>query len=921
MADSKEKKWEQVQIKAFKSWVNSTLEKQNIAPIEKIDRDLQDGVRLLIFLENVCGKKVGKYDHNPRSRIQMIQNLNLAVQFIQNELGVRLVGISAEDICDGNLKLILGLLWSLFRKLRIEQVVSSEGQKIEDGLLLWVQKMTEGYNGVHIENFKHSFNDGLAFSALVNRFNPELLDFANINSDDKEANLERAFDIAEKQLGIPKLLDTADLVNGTPDERSVTLYVSLFFHAFVASEERRKIEASKNVITDKLTALQNSLTDVESERDEIIERNRSLKKKQDELEELLRLKEEKQNETDEKVRLLDEELSFSRERSIHDAESINLLEQKICCLEELLESEVSERNKTNENRQRLQAELEELKARQKQLAVENESLEEMRKRLLTENEKRDGLLADLENRKSLLQKELEQLRKNVENEIERRRNAAQEVLRLKNEVENLRKRQIVQGKARGGLDILRINLEEHLEDMYRWRELHEYVLEEDRHIFDLDKVMADIKDKTFEEQLEYLDDQLQAENKSLLRIIRLKDSQFKLKDIELKKGFLFMKGRKDWKRRWFSLKGQALHYYENESSERCEGFVDLTKGCDVVRQKAVKEEDSVKKQWPLKITVGDRKLFVRAASKKERHSWYLFLASKIAHINYLKACETTGARPDTRLITLFSSENIPNLFLDNRPLNDDSAAALARVLPAHDETETLSLCNTNLNDSSVKPIAEVLEKLGIKTLSLNNNKIASEGALLLAQGIKTNNSLTELNLENNLIDDRGVIEIASAIAAKPAITMLNLSGNKIATEGVKALVESLSGTRTLPDLLLARNSIDDEAASSLATIFTSNPTITNVNLSGNHISDSGSASIAKALSTNTSVLNLDLSNNNIGTNGALAFESLLKINPCLNNVNLSGNKKILGGAEIASLLREGFCFPSLSLSRLHPTHA
>jgi len=137
--------------------------------------------------------------------------------------------------------------------------------------------------------------------------------------------------------------------------------------------------------------------------------------------------------------------------------------------------------------------------------------------------------------------------------------------------------------------------------------------------------------------LKYLDENLQRENKPLLRIIKLKDSGLRLRDVESKSGWLFMKGRKDWKKRWFSLRGFTLFYFETEAGERCEGYVDLNKGCEVVRQKAVKEDDSAKKQWPLKISVGERKLFVRAATKKERHSWYLFLASRIAHLNYLKS--------------------------------------------------------------------------------------------------------------------------------------------------------------------------------------------------------------------------------------------------------------------------------------------
>jgi len=426
-----------------------------------------------------------------------------------------------------------------------------------------------------------------------------------------------------------------------------------------------------------------------------------------------------------------------------------------------------------------------------------------------------------------------------------------------------------------------------------------------------------LKDKSFEQQLEFLDDQLQAENKSLLRIIRLKDSEFQLKELEVKSGWLFMKGRKDWKKRWFSLRGFILYYYENETGDKGhEGLVDLNRGCEVVRQKAVKEDDSAKKQWPLKITVGDRKLFVRAPTKKERHSWYLFLASKIAHLNYLKSVEASGARVDTRLITLFNSESITDLHLDHRAIGEDAAVALSKTLPAHDETEHLSLIDTNLDDNTIKPVAEVLEKLSLKSLNLSKNKIGGPGAEELAKGIAQNVSLVDLNLEDNKIDDAGVSTLAANIAAKPALTSINFNGNNIGASGAKALAEHLStGDHALPHLLLSRNHLGDEGATAIAHLLSSNKTISQVFLAGNGIGDRGAIAICQALGSEALVTELDLSDNNIGTDGALAVQKLLATNSTLASVNLSGNKRLTGSAALAPLFKEGFSFPRLSISR------
>jgi cortexillin 1/2 len=122
MSGLKERGWELVQIKAFTSWINGYLTKRDMG-LEDIRTDLSDGIRLICFLELLSGKKVKtKYDIHPASRIQKIQNLHIALQFLEKETDIKLQGIGAEDFADGNLKLILGFLWSLFKRFRIQTI-------------------------------------------------------------------------------------------------------------------------------------------------------------------------------------------------------------------------------------------------------------------------------------------------------------------------------------------------------------------------------------------------------------------------------------------------------------------------------------------------------------------------------------------------------------------------------------------------------------------------------------------------------------------------------------------------------------------------------------------------------------------------------------------------------------------------------
>ena len=61
---------------------------------------------------------------------------------------------------------------------------------------------------------------------------PDLINFNRLNKDDHLNNLRNAFDVAEKHLGIPQLLDAEDIDVSKPDEKSVMTYVASYYHTF-----------------------------------------------------------------------------------------------------------------------------------------------------------------------------------------------------------------------------------------------------------------------------------------------------------------------------------------------------------------------------------------------------------------------------------------------------------------------------------------------------------------------------------------------------------------------------------------------------------------------------------------------------------------------------------------------------------------
>jgi len=104
-----------------------------------------------------------------------------------------------------------------------------------------VKKKTKGYKNVNVTNFNNSWQDGLAFCALIHKHRPDLIDFDSLNPSKKKENLQLAFDIAEKHLDIPQLLEPDDLINSVrPDDKSIMAYVAYYWKKFAGSNKTQK---------------------------------------------------------------------------------------------------------------------------------------------------------------------------------------------------------------------------------------------------------------------------------------------------------------------------------------------------------------------------------------------------------------------------------------------------------------------------------------------------------------------------------------------------------------------------------------------------------------------------------------------------------------------------------------------------------
>ncbi|PNJ07985.1 PLEC isoform 13, partial [Pongo abelii] len=170
---------DRVQKKTFTKWVNKHLIKAQ-RHISDLYEDLRDGHNLISLLEVLSGDSLPR--EKGRMRFHKLQNVQIALDYLRHRQ-VKLVNIRNDDIADGNPKLTLGLIWTIILHFQISDIQvsgQSEDMTAKEKLLLWSQRMVEGYQGLRCDNFTSSWRDGRLFNAIIHRHKPMLIDMNKV---------------------------------------------------------------------------------------------------------------------------------------------------------------------------------------------------------------------------------------------------------------------------------------------------------------------------------------------------------------------------------------------------------------------------------------------------------------------------------------------------------------------------------------------------------------------------------------------------------------------------------------------------------------------------------------------------------------------------------------------------------------------
>uniref|UniRef100_A0A8K9WSS4 Calponin-homology (CH) domain-containing protein n=1 Tax=Oncorhynchus mykiss TaxID=8022 RepID=A0A8K9WSS4_ONCMY len=224
--------WKKIQQNTFTRWCNEHLKCINKS-ITDLQKDVGDGLKLIGLLEVLSQKKMYRKHHNrPNLRQMKLENVSVALEFLDGE-HIKLVSIDSKAIVDGNLKLILGLIWTLILHYSIsmpmwEDEDDEEANELtpKQRLLGWIRnKVPE----LPINNFHRDWRDGKALGALVDNCAPGLCpDWQAWDPNQPVENARGAMQQADDWLGVPQVINPEEIVDPEVDEQSMMTYLSQF---------------------------------------------------------------------------------------------------------------------------------------------------------------------------------------------------------------------------------------------------------------------------------------------------------------------------------------------------------------------------------------------------------------------------------------------------------------------------------------------------------------------------------------------------------------------------------------------------------------------------------------------------------------------------------------------------------------------
>ncbi|EMG50775.1 cher Filamin-A [Candida maltosa Xu316] len=251
MVHSQVSPWELLQESTMVKWVNQKLMEDTISPetptstypnvphtITNLSEDLKDSLVLTKLVnriiyevtlnpEHPMNKKSKKLYYltpiykNPTFKLQKLENLSDLLKFLNLILGINVNSISPENIFDGELKLNLGLVWSLFIfNTSCCFPGNPSYMSIKTTLLKWMNNIL---SDKVIKNFNKDwgFEPEVIIYEIISHYSP---------ATPAGMDLPTIMDYLEETIALPKLIDPDDFQY--LDEKCIIVYLIEMYKIF-----------------------------------------------------------------------------------------------------------------------------------------------------------------------------------------------------------------------------------------------------------------------------------------------------------------------------------------------------------------------------------------------------------------------------------------------------------------------------------------------------------------------------------------------------------------------------------------------------------------------------------------------------------------------------------------------------------------
>ncbi|XP_043645284.1 filamin-A isoform X2 [Drosophila teissieri] len=213
--------WVEIQANTFRNWVNEHLRETGMQ-VHDWATDFCDGTCLCALVENLQTRPLKpSWNRRPANQHHYLENATTALKSIEAD-HIKLVNIGNVDIVNGNIKLILGLIWSLIVRYQIGRS-KFPPRKL---MLAWLQAALPD---CRITNLTTDWNSGVNLAALLDYCQPGLFPhWRSLDPSQSVRNCTQTMDLAQREFGVPKVLEPEYLASPWLDELSGMTYLSYF---------------------------------------------------------------------------------------------------------------------------------------------------------------------------------------------------------------------------------------------------------------------------------------------------------------------------------------------------------------------------------------------------------------------------------------------------------------------------------------------------------------------------------------------------------------------------------------------------------------------------------------------------------------------------------------------------------------------